>query len=174
VLSPEFLRQVVSSDELAAWLREVDAGEMVLIVDACNSAAAVSGTEFKPAPMGSRGLGQLAYDKGMRVLTATQAENVALEDAALKQGLLSYALVQEGLRRGAADSLTRDGKLYLDEWLQYGVERVPRLYADVREGRMTKQLGLAASEVKANELITQRPALFDFAPRRTLLPARRL
>ena len=45
-------------------------------------------------------------------------------------------------RDAQADFLPRDGKLYLNEWLAYGVERVPRLYADVREGRMTKQLGL--------------------------------
>ena len=164
-LTPAFLQRAVSSDELSHWLRDVDAGELVLIVDACHSAAAIAGTDFKPGPMGSRGLGQLSYDKGMRVLTATQTDNVALEDAALKQGLLSYALVQEGLKNAQADFLPRDGKLYLNEWLAYGVERVPRLYADVREGRMTKQLGLAAGEVKTKELVTQRPALFDFAPR---------
>jgi hypothetical protein len=66
--SPEFRRHCVSSDELSNWLRDVDAGELVLIVDACHSAAAVEGTDFKPGPMGSRGLGQLSYDKGMRIL----------------------------------------------------------------------------------------------------------
>ena len=57
-----------------AHLRDVDAGDLVLIVDACHSAAAIEGTDFKPGPMGSRGLGQLSYDKGMRILTATQAD----------------------------------------------------------------------------------------------------
>jgi hypothetical protein len=55
VLSPAFLRHCVSSDELSLWLRDVDAGEMAMIVAACHSAAAVEGTEFKPGPMGSRG-----------------------------------------------------------------------------------------------------------------------
>ena len=56
-----------------AHLRDVDAGELALIVDDCHSAAAIEGTDFKPGPMGSRGLGQLSYDKGMRILTATRS-----------------------------------------------------------------------------------------------------
>ena len=50
-----------------------------MIVDACHSAASVDEAGFKPGPMGSRGLGQLAYDKGMRILAASQADDVALE-----------------------------------------------------------------------------------------------
>ncbi len=74
------LARSVSSDELSLWLRDVDAGVLVLIVNACQSAAAVEGEGFKPGPMGRRGLGQLAYDKGMRVLAATQADNVGADD----------------------------------------------------------------------------------------------
>ena len=70
----------IGSSELTAWLRDVQAGEIALIVDACQSAAAVDRDGFKPGPLGSRGLGQLAYDKGMRVLAACQKAGVALED----------------------------------------------------------------------------------------------
>jgi len=56
----ELLKNSISSDELSLWLRAVDAGNMTMIVDACNAEAAVKNSEFKPAPMGSRGLGQLA------------------------------------------------------------------------------------------------------------------
>jgi hypothetical protein len=48
----------VSSDDLSRWLRDVDAGDLVMVVDACHSAASVEGSGFKPGPMGSRGLGQ--------------------------------------------------------------------------------------------------------------------
>ncbi len=65
--------------------------------------------------MGSRGLGQLAYDKAMRVLAASQADDVALE-AQVKgegHGLLTYALVREGLlgrkAAGAGGGLTLGG-----------------------------------------------------------------
>ncbi len=62
------------------------------------------------------GLGQLAFDKGIRILAATQADDVALEDARLGQGLLTYALAVDGFAAGAAD-LDGDGSIRIDEWL---------------------------------------------------------
>ena len=73
-VTAQILSQSIGSDELETWLRDVDAGELALIIDACHSAASVEGDGFKPGPMGSRGLGQLAYDKGMRILAASQCE----------------------------------------------------------------------------------------------------
>jgi hypothetical protein len=109
----------------------VDAGELVLVVDACHSAASVQGEGFKPGPMGSRGLGQLSYDKGMRVLTSTQADDVALEFKLVEMGLLTYALTRDGLEANRADFLPVDRRITASEWLAYGVERVPLLHAEV-------------------------------------------
>src|SRR5213078_261829 len=117
-----------SSEELSLWLRDVDAGEMVMIVDACHSAATVEQEWFKPGPMGSRGLGQLAYDKRMRVLAASQADDFALESGNLRHGLLTYALVKDGLDTKKADFRPKDGRVTLGEWLAYGAERVPDLH----------------------------------------------
>lgn len=125
------LARAISSDELSLWLRDVDAGELVMVVDACHSAASVQGEGFKPGPMGSRGLGQLSYDKGMRILTSTQADNVALESGLIEQGLLTYALTHDGIESGRADFRPRDREITVAEWLAYGVERVPALYAEV-------------------------------------------
>jgi hypothetical protein len=121
-------RAALSSDELSAWLREVDAGEIALIVDACRSEASVAYSGFKPGPMGSRGLGQLAYDKGMRILAASKAQQSAIEvGGTISQGLLSYALVQLGLRQGLADFQAPAGQITLSEWLAYGADEVPNL-----------------------------------------------
>jgi uncharacterized caspase-like protein len=109
-ITAEVLGRFISSDELSQWLRDIDAGEMVMIVDTCHSAATVEADGFKPGPMGSRGLGQLAYDKGMKILAASQADDVALEVEGLKQGLLTYALVHDGLEAGGADYQPKDGK----------------------------------------------------------------
>ncbi len=178
ISSPEFRSHCVSSDELSRWLRDVDAGELVMIVDACHSAAAVEGTDFKPGPMGSRGLGQLSYDKGMRILTATQADNVALEANRMRQGLLIYALLEDGLSSWLADYKPRDKSILLTEWLGYGVERVPRLYEEVKKGQMqisaagTKPTGAAriirdtVDPRESPDDKTQQPSLFDFARRR--------
>jgi hypothetical protein len=124
-----------SSDKLSLWLRDVDAGQMTLIVDAYYSTAAIEGLGFKPGPMGSRGLGQLAYDKRMRILTATQPDNVAMElpvtaaGRPIMHGLLTYALLENGLRENQADFKPQDKIIYLDEWLEFGVMNTPKLSA---------------------------------------------
>ncbi|MBY3297654.1 hypothetical protein HFO10_17165 [Rhizobium laguerreae] len=162
------LDELISSEELTAWLREVDAGEMVMIVDACHSASSVP-AGFKPGPMGDRGLGQLAYDKGMRILAATQADDVALESGELGQGLLTYALVREGLKaavdgKDAADA-DRDGAVTMKEWLSYAEKRVPSLYQDVLAGKIKKTKDSSPDPDLIEDTIrhAQTPALFDFA-----------
>jgi uncharacterized caspase-like protein len=149
-ITPDLLMHSISSEELSLWLRDVDAGDMVMIIDACH-AAAFTGKDFKPGPMGSRGLGQLAYDKGMRILTATQASDFALESGSLGQGLLSYALVEDGLKAGRADFMpVPDGKITMKEWLEYGVDDVPRLYQKLKSGEL-KGIG----ELSATTLVVR-------------------
>lgn len=137
VFTEQLRKKSISSDDLSLWLRDVDAGEIVLIVDACHSAAAVEGREFKPGPMGSRGLGQLSYDKGMRILTATQSDNVALENKTIKQGLLTYALTSDGLEAWRADFKPQDKNVMMLEWLEYGETRVPLLNEEMRTGQIS-------------------------------------
>ncbi|MET0646674.1 MAG: hypothetical protein ABW208_08625 [Pyrinomonadaceae bacterium] len=185
------LGRAISSDELGAWLRDVDAGELILVVDACHSAASVQGEGFKPGPMGSRGLGQLSYDKGMRILTSTQADDIALESGLIEQGLLTYALTRDGLESARADFRPKDARITVAEWLAYGVERVPSLHAEVErklaEMKAAANAAHAASlngdgqarvvvfpdggrglkvKVSGQSTRTQQPALFDFARRR--------
>lgn len=47
------------------------------MLDSCYSASSVEANDFKPGPMGSRGLGQLSYDKRVRILAASQSDQVA-------------------------------------------------------------------------------------------------
>ena len=173
-LTDDLKAHAVSSDDLSRWLRDVDAGQVALIVDACHSAASVDAPGFKPGPMGSRGLGQLAYDKGMRVLAASQADDVAVEADALGDGLLTYALVHDGLEAGQADAGPRDGTVTLSKWLRYGASRVPSLYREVVAGRIQDfgagaarsislgQRGTALDAAPLGDATLQQPALFDF------------
>ncbi len=175
-ITESLLQHAISSDELSQWLRDVDAGELVLIVDACQSAATIASEGFKPGPMGSRGLGQLAYDKGMRVLTASQADDVALESDLLQQGLLTHALVHDGLEARQADFQPQDQTITLSEWLGYSVERVPTLYEEVKKGQVQafgrEQQGRGVVVVYSQHSSSlkqqgfQQPALFDFAKQR--------
>jgi uncharacterized caspase-like protein len=171
-VGPADLAKFVSSEELSEWLRPIDAGQMAMIIDACHSAASVDQPGFKPGPMGDRGFGQLAYDKAMRILAASQADDVALESEKLKQGLLTYALVHDGLALGpdgkrAADA-NHDGQLTLGEWLRYGEQHTPALFEDIKAGRKEPVYVGRDSYVDPSfkqKVVdhAQTPALFDFA-----------
>jgi uncharacterized caspase-like protein len=168
------LTQAVSNDELAQWLRGLDAVDQVMIIDACHSAASVQNAEFKPGPMGSRGLGQLAYDKGMRILAATQVQQQAVDGTdATKMGLLIYALIEDGLRAGKADSPPKDGRIMLSEWLNYASQRVPGVFQGIQDGtikgtRGTVEYSPDSKTDAAQRASLQQPSLFDFARGRDL------
>jgi WD40 repeat protein len=157
------LASALSAEELAQWILPIDSDNMALIVDACHSAASVEQVGFKPGPMGSRGLGQLAYDKRMRVLAASQPGGVALEDRRIEQGLLTYALVTDGLDRFQADWRPKDRSILLGEWLAYGVNRVPHLYEELRNGTV-RSASRADFQGVSTVRPLQTPALFDFSP----------
>ena len=171
--------QAISSDDLYQWLRDIDAGEMTLVIDACH-AAAVTGKEFKPGPMGSRGMGQLAYDKGMRILAATQPDTIAVEvdnidqEQKIQHGLLTYTLVEDGLVCRLADT-NRDKIILLPEWLEYGVTNVPVLFNKVMKGQSISVCKGTEAQIQRRgsnavpfisigdgDPSTQQPTLFDF------------
>jgi hypothetical protein len=168
------LSNAISSLELDYWMRDIDAGNFILVIDACNSAASVQGEGFKPGPMGSRGLGQLAYNKGMKVLAASEAEAVALESAELKHGLLTYALIEEGIGMSLADNSPRNRKINSKELLNYGQTRVPELHTAIYSGKNaftdSRGFNLTVRKESRKELIyVQKPHLFDFSRSQTEL-----
>ena len=141
----------VPEGELETWLRPIVAHDFALVIDACNAGASV-GESFKPGPLSSRGFGQLAYDKGMLVLAASQSDEVALESDDLKQGLVTFALAREGLAERLADS-DGDVGITLREWLAYATRRVPQLAGAVQRG---------LSRPDAPPAVVQRPRLFAY------------
>ncbi|MFL6447307.1 MAG: caspase family protein [Bryobacteraceae bacterium] len=151
----------ISSDELTNWIRSIDTGETVMILDACYSAASIESRDFKPGPMGSRGLGQLAYDKRIRVLAASQATQPAGEAGRLGMGYLSYALLKNGLDKVEADWQPKDGSIWLREWLAYAVEEVPKLYEDSRRDASSGKHDSRGVQFRQDATPLQVPALFD-------------
>ena len=171
------LSTLFATADLVAPFQRMHAGEIALVIDACHSAASVADGRFKPGPMGDSGLGQLAFDKGIRILAATQANDVALEDAGLGQGLLTYALAADGLASGEAD-LDGDGSIRVDEWLAFAVQKLPLLANDPRVGRIATTgngtRGITFHDLPANAAVrrVQQPALFDFNPQPSTLVLR--
>jgi WD40 repeat protein len=121
------LANSISDDELLHAIEEIDAGKLVMIIDACNSGQALESEERRRGPMNSKGLAQLAYEKGMFLLTASEGYQAALEDAKLGHGILTYALVEEGLKTAAADEEPTDDQVDVREWLEYAASRVPEI-----------------------------------------------
>ena len=117
----------ISDTELEHAVENIDVSNFVLVIDACNSGQALEAEEKRRGPMNSKGLAQLAYEKGMYILTAAQSYQAALESAQLGHGYLTYALVEEGLKTVAADTAPRDSLVSIREWLDFATERVPQL-----------------------------------------------
>jgi uncharacterized caspase-like protein len=67
------LSHSISDVELEQAIEGIDAGQLLLVIDACNSGQALEAEEKRRGPMNSKGLAQLAYEKGMYILTAAQS-----------------------------------------------------------------------------------------------------
>jgi WD40 repeat protein len=150
------LRHSISDEDLEKSLEQVDAGRILLVIDACNSGQALVTDEKRRGPMNSKGLAQLAYEKGMYILTASQSYQAAQEVSRIGHGLLTYALTVEGLQKGMADFEPHDGTIVMREWLDYGTGRVPKLQLEELERART--LGRSLSFGEAVQARTVRPA----------------
>lgn len=115
-----FVRSLVSGDELAEWWQKIDSESIFLILDSCYSGAA-AGKQFKAGPLGDRGLGQMAYDKLMIILAAAQPDRTARATPLVGNGrsLLSDALIQVAETNRQQDFV---------EWLYKAEGTVPRIY----------------------------------------------
>jgi WD40 repeat protein len=160
------LAHSISDRELEKAFEKIDAGQILLVIDACNSGQALEAEEKRRGPMNSKGLAQLAYEKGMYVMTAAQSYQAAVEAAQLGHGYLTYALVIEGLKNGAADDEPKDGTVLLREWLDYATNRVPQMQLEkMRQAQAEGQRDFSFVEGEARDLApsersVQRPRVF--------------
>jgi uncharacterized caspase-like protein len=159
------LAHSISDLEMEQAFEKVDAGQILMVIDACNSGQALEAEEKRRGPMNSKGLAQLAYEKGMYILTAAQSYQAALEAEELGHGYLTYALVEEGLKTAAADTAPKDTEVRMREWIDYSTERVPQMQAaKMKEARGLKH---AVAFVEGDEKLEdadkrslQRPRVF--------------
>jgi WD40 repeat protein/uncharacterized caspase-like protein len=159
------LAHSISDVELEAAVENLDAGHLLLVIDACNSGQALEAEEKRRGPMNSKGLAQLAYEKGMYILTAAQSYQAALEAAQFGHGLLTYALLEEGLKTPVADREPKDGVLIVREWLDFATERVPQLQEEkMKQSRgVGKEISFAEGEQHIpdpDKRSVQRPRVF--------------
>lgn len=158
------LEHSISDLELEDAVEGVDAGHFLMVIDACNSGQALEAEEKRRGPMNSKGLAQLAYEKGMYILTAAQSFQAALEAAQLGHGLLTYALVEEGLKTVKADTEPKDGVVSAREWLDFATDRVPQMQEEkMQQGRgIGLEIAFTEGEQKTEpeKRSVQRPRVF--------------
>ena len=157
------LAHSISDLELEQAFENINAADLLMVIDACNSGQALESEEKRRGPMNSKGLAQLAYEKGLYILTAAQGYQAALEAVELGHGYLTYALVEEGLKKAAADSEPRDGTVLIREWLDYAVERVPQMQSAALQGTRGLKIVFVPGEEKISDpekRSVQRPRVF--------------
>ena len=165
----------ISDLELEQSFSEIDTKHLVLIIDACESGDALKLEDERQAPINAKGLGQLAYEKGMYIITASQGDESAYVSELLKRSYLSYALVEQGLKTPAADTAPKDGRLSIREWFDFAINQVPQLRRESNEKAALKTeqgKGLEEEEstgkktndgkdkLAGNKIRTQRPRVF--------------
>lgn len=150
----------LSDEELERLFEPIDAGTMLLVLDACNSGQALEAEERRRGPMNAKGLAQLAYEKGLNILTAAQSYQVAKENSALGHGYLTYALIETGLHKMAADQRPRDGQVMLREWFDFAATAVPQMQANkINTDPAYKDRGLVKMRLQKMREV-QRPRVF--------------
>jgi WD40 repeat protein len=158
------LAHSISDQELEKAFEILDVARLLLVIDACNSGQALEAEEMRRGPMNSKGLAQLAYEKGMYVLTASQSFQAAQEVSRIGHGLLTYALIVEGLEKGLADFEPKDGQVFVREWFDYASLRVPQVQVEelkqARNAGRSLSFGGEARGVTAGSDSAQHPKLF--------------
>ena len=147
----KLLAHSISDIELEKAFEVIDASNVLFIIDACNSGQALEAEEKRRGPMNSRGLAQLAYEKGIYVLAAAQGHQAAVEIEQLGHGLLTYTLVEEGLKSGAAEAAPKDGQTLVREWLDFATARVPQV--QLEKMRQARALNREVAFVDGDEKI---------------------
>jgi uncharacterized caspase-like protein len=159
VVMEDVVSHGISDRDLTQLFETIDAGRLLLVIDACQSGQALESDEKRRGPMNSKGFAQLAYEKGMHILTATQTDQFAREPESLGHGLLTYALVEEGLRQHLSDDDPKDGRILVREWLKFATARVPILQNETAQRERGVTLDEPSTSDPARSAV-QRPRVF--------------
>ncbi|ACS61312.1 peptidase C14 caspase catalytic subunit p20 (plasmid) [Rhizobium leguminosarum bv. trifolii WSM1325] len=121
----------VSASALRDVLTPLKADRTVLIIDACESGQTLDKLDKRAGPLAGRSLAQLAYDKAMFLISASQSRQSARELQRLGHGLFSYVLFEPGLGPQADDN--KDGYVTIGEWLSFAQIQSPKEQDQERE-----------------------------------------
>jgi WD40 repeat protein len=145
----------ISDVDLDQMFEQIDGRHFLVIIDACRSGQALEAEEKRQGAMNSKGLAQLAYEKGMYILTASQAYQPAMEAAQYGHGLLTYALLNQISHPAGAT-----GDMYLLDWLEEASKEVPDLQRRFMDGSRGFSIVENQETLAPGERDLQQPRLF--------------
>jgi len=113
----------ITSQELEAWVNEVPAQKVVMLMDACKSGAALTRTRgFEER----KALSRLSRSAGVHIIAAAAKDQFAVEFEQLGHGAFTYTLLDA--MKGAADQGKRsDGLVSIREINRYIEDELPEL-----------------------------------------------
>jgi uncharacterized caspase-like protein len=103
---------LISDDDIAEALADLNVGHGALILDSCFSGQALEGSELV-GPINAKGLIGWAYDKGISLLAASEAPDPSFELKKLGTSVLTHALIHDGWQQMLADERPLDGRIEL-------------------------------------------------------------
>jgi hypothetical protein len=151
-LGDDALQRILVGDEKSPGLQ---ARHIILILDACHSGEVLEADEWRTGPMNARGLSQLAWEKGMEILTASQKDQFANERRELGHGILTFCLL-EGMEKAPR----QEGELYASPWLEFAAEAVPKIGAHEKARGLVPALKAAQASGGRSTVLVQVPKIF--------------
>ncbi len=133
----------------------IQARHLALVIDACHSGQVLEADEWRVGPMNSRGLAQLAWEKGMEIITASQSNQFAKEVRGLNHGLLTYALLE-----GFARAPRKESRLTGGAWFDFAALELPRISESSKTRGLVSTAITTKEPVTKNTLYVQTPRVF--------------
>src|SRR4029079_5489544 len=95
--------------------------------------------------------------------TAAQSYQAAQEVSELGHGLLTYALVEAGLKQTSADDNPKGGEVWVREWFDYATTRVPTM--QLEKAKKSRGLGVTLSFAGGEERVPESERQVTQTPR---------
>ena len=114
----------ISATQLRETCQRIEARKQLVILDACQSGAAVDTFAVRGIPE-DKAIDQLSRSAGLTVIAATQPEQPAREFEKLGHGLFTHVLLQA--IEGKADGSPKDGKVTVGELSSWVQDQIPEL-----------------------------------------------
>ena len=122
------VNNMISDRDLQEAFEPILAREQAMVLDACGSGGLLGTNEKSFGPLNLDGFAQLAYEKGLYVLSAATAKQSAMEAPvggnSIPHSILTYVLVDEALKKNKARYDPTKG-ISITDWFNYAVQHVP-------------------------------------------------